>query len=98
VSGENEQRFNLHFNTITSVKPDETEGAIQEVYSNNKTLHIVLKGQMKGDILVYNIEGKLAAACTSTTGKINISLSNTGIYIVKVITSEKTVTRKVWIN
>ncbi len=95
TAGENEQRFVLHFSAL-SVK--ENESTVGNIYSNNQTVYINLKDQVKGDIFIYDISGKLITSKVSVQGMSEIGLSETGNYIVKVITRDNTLVKKVFIK
>ena len=95
---ENEQRFILHFNTLSPTRIGETENPFPSVFSSNQSIHINLENQRKGNILVYNISGQLVAGRYSAVGMNSISMPCSGIYIVKVITPDKTMVKKVWVH
>lgn len=94
---ENEQRFILHFNTLSPVKIDETATSLAGVYSYNQEVYINLKEQVTGDILIYNISGQQVAARYSARGMNSIRLPGAGIFIVKVISPGSTMVKKVWV-
>ncbi|MFZ4706341.1 MAG: T9SS type A sorting domain-containing protein [Bacteroidales bacterium] len=93
--GENEQRFVLHFGSLSI---SETENSFANIFSYQKTAYINLKGQVKGDIYIYNISGHLVASVLSAHGSNRVDLDNTGNYIVKVIMDNATVVRKVFVK
>jgi hypothetical protein len=97
-SVENEQRFILHFNTLTPAKTVERENAFAAVYSFNQIVYINLPEKGKGDIFIYTMAGQLLMCKYSAMGSNEIRLPNTGIYVVKVITAEKAFTKKVWVQ
>ena len=81
---------------MTSVGEAKKESAI--VYSYQRTVHINLKAQQKGDIFIYNITGQLIKTISSASGTNEILLPVTGNYIVKVVGKNGTTVRKVWIQ
>ena len=93
--GENEQRFMLHFGPLSI---NETENSLAGIFSYSNTVSVNLKNNVTGDIHIYNIAGQLVATKLSATGSNEIKLMNTGNYIVKVISKESTVVKKVWIQ
>ena len=93
--GETEQRFVLHFGPLSV---DETESSLANIYSYLKTINVNLKDQLVGDVFVYTITGQLVATKTSVSGSTGITIPNTGNYIVKVITRDSTLVRKVFIQ
>ena len=95
TAGENEQRFVLHFSPLAV---NETESVCATVYSNNQTVYVNMKDQVKGDISVYDISGKLVSSKSGVQGMNEINISTTGNYIVKVITRDNTLVRKVFIK
>lgn len=97
TTGEDEQRFILHFNIVTTTNTDEPVTAPANIYSYNRTIHVNLQHQVKGDIFIYSIDGQLIDSKYSASGTPAISLSTPGIYIVKVITEGNTMVKKVWI-
>jgi hypothetical protein len=93
--GENELRFILHFGSITAV--NETPKAISAVYSYHKTVVVNMTNQVKGDIYIYNLAGQLVVTRLSAQGKTEIDLPVSGNYIVKAISKDNTIVRKVFI-
>jgi len=95
ATGENEQRFKLHFSTLGI---GETGNTTANIYSHQQTVFINLNEKVKGDIFIYNIAGQLITSKPSAAGMNEIKLSNTGNYIVKVISKESSVVKKVYIQ
>ena len=93
--GENEVRFMLHFGTTNLPDPAK---AINNIYSYQQTAFIDLKDQEKGTIFVYNAAGQLVRSQVASKGMNEVKLSNTGIYVVKVITAKSTIVKKIWIE
>jgi hypothetical protein len=93
--GENEQRFNLHF---SSLGIPETESQVAAVYSYHKTVYINMKDQQKGDIFIYNTSGQLVTFKAGATGMNEIGLTNTGIYMVKIVSDKTTFVKKVYVQ
>ncbi len=97
-TGEDEQRFILHFNMLSPAKMDETENSFASVFSSGQNILINLRSRLRGDILIYNLSGQLVAGRYSAIGMNSISIPRSGIYIVKVIAPKKTLVKKVWIH
>jgi hypothetical protein len=95
VAGENEQRFFLHFGTTGIGDNKATNVAI---YSYQKTVYVNLLDNVEGDIFIYNIAGQLISTRPSAVGSNEIKLSNTGNYVVRVVTRDRTVVGKVFIQ
>jgi hypothetical protein len=95
-AGENELRFNLHFNTLLGIADKKDVSAT--VYSNQKTAYINLNNQVKGDIFIYNMAGQLVAAKLSAKGMNEIKLNALGNYIVKVVTDKTAQVKKIFIQ
>ncbi len=94
-SGEDEMRFMLYFGTISV---PETGTEVTNIYSLDKAVYIDLSKQGKGDVFIYNLAGQLVENKPSASGLVNISLNTTGIYVVKVVTGNTTLTKKVWVR
>lgn len=95
TTGENEQRFKLHF---SSVGVDEKETTTANIYSYQQTVYVNLSENTKGDIYVYNLAGQLITAQESASGNVRIGLNSIGVYMVKVVTEKETLTHKVVIR
>jgi C1A family cysteine protease len=95
---ESEQRFILHFNTLSPTKIDESKNPFTTVISSDHNIHINLENQRKADIFIYNTSGQLIAGRYSAAGMNSISMPCSGIYVVKVIAPEKTIVKKVWVH
>jgi C1A family cysteine protease len=96
VSGENEQRFKLLFNTLVSAETYETESSPAAVYCYHQTVHINFKNEVEGDISIYTLEGQRVATKLRAEGMNSINLPGRGIYIVKVVTEKGAIVRRVW--
>ena len=95
VAGTFDQRFKLLFSMLGV---NESKKADPAIYSYQHTVHINMKDQLKGDIYIYNIAGQQVASRLSAQGMNEIKLPYTGNYIVKVISKNSTVVRKVFIQ
>lgn len=95
TAGEVEQRFILHFGTLSVKK---TENTVAGVYANHGVVYINMKDNAEGDIYIYNVTGQLVSTVNATQGINKINIANTGNYIVKVITKKSTMVKKVFIQ
>jgi len=95
VKGEKEQRFKLHFGPLNL---KDSPGFTSEIYSYQKTVYFNLPENQTADIFVYNLAGQPIASRLSVTGLNEIQLRQTGIYLVKVLTAEGILVRKVYIQ
>lgn len=93
--GESEQRFILHFGTLSV---DETENSAAVIYSGKGNVFIELKDNIKADIYIYALSGQLVSKTPSAKGKNIIRLANTGNYIVKVVSNQSAIVKKVFIQ
>jgi hypothetical protein len=93
--GENDLRFVLHFGPLP-VK--EKDIPVSNIYSYQKTVYVDIKEQMKGEILIYSMNGQLVATALAARGINKIILTTTGVYIVRLVTDNTLVVKKVWIE
>jgi hypothetical protein len=91
-AGENEQRFVLHFDQ----QPLNSNDLV--IYSNRSTVYVNLANALNGDIYIYNVAGQLVTSANGVKGLNTFELINTGNYIVKVVSPETTLVKKVWIQ
>lgn len=94
--GDNEQRFVLHFNPNVSV--DESGNSPAIIYSGHGSVNVDLKNNVNGDINIYTISGQHIASVPAAKGSNKISLANPGNYIVKVISSQSTMVKKIYVH
>jgi hypothetical protein len=78
------------------IKP--VESSLAAAYSFNKTVYVNMKDNSKGNIYIYNAEGKLIRSVPALQGLNSIDLDATGIYIVKVLTANVNMVKKVWVK
>ena len=95
VKGENEMRFKLHF-SMTAVPDNKSVAA--NIYSYRKTAYINLKSGVEGNIFIYNVAGQLIETRLSARDMNEISLRNTGNYIVKIVSDRSTEVKKIFIQ
>jgi len=95
TAGENEKRFLLHFGPL---EVNEAENQLAAIYSDHRAVYIEMKDNVKGDVYIYSIAGQLVASAPLSQGLNKLNLSNTGNYIVKVVTNQNAIVKKVWIQ
>jgi hypothetical protein len=94
TSGEDENRFKLHFSPLSV---DETNSNTAEIYSNAKTVYVNFYENTRGDIFIYNPDGKLITSKSEVSGTNEFQLYAPGVYIVKTLTNKGIIVRKVMI-
>lgn len=95
VAGTNELRFRLHFGPLS--KP-ETDTPTAHIYSYYKTVYVNFSEGQNCDIYIYTLAGQQLASRLSTAGINEFHIEQTGIYLVKVLTMEGVLVRKVYIQ
>jgi len=95
TSGENEERFILHFGTLAV---NENEFEADNIYAANSKVVVDLPYQTNANIFIYNISGQLIASAPAVQGMNRFSLMNSGNYIVKLITDKSLQVKKVWVK
>ena len=84
TAGESDKRFLLHLGV--SAVPENTKSETT-VYSNLNTVYIQMKGQMQGNITIYNIAGQQVASRQAAPGLNEIKIQQAGNYICLLYTS-----------
>jgi PKD repeat protein len=95
IPGGIENRFLLHFGPLSVAEANSPQ---VNIYGYSRTVYVDLKNKAKGDIFIYNISGQLVAAKKEAYGMNTFSLDNTGNYIVKIISPETILVKKLWIQ
>ena len=68
------------------------------IYSSQKDVYVSVPANTKGDIVVYNLMGQKVTH-TMITGVLNkIALNKSAYYLVKVMSNENVVTKKVFVK
>ncbi len=94
-AGENEHRFILHFGALGINDP---LFASENIYTYIKTVYINLSELSSGSAFIYNLSGQLVTSASVSNGMNRIVLPASGIYVIKVITTARTIVKKVWIE
>jgi hypothetical protein len=95
TAGQNDQRFILHF---TPLAVPENAKNVSCIYSYGLDVYVVVKEGTQGNIVIYNVMGQEVAttAIYSTINK--ITLDKSAYYVVKVLSDENVITKKVFIK
>ncbi len=90
-----EGRFIIHF---TPLAVDENLADLVNIYSYNKDVYVKVPENTKGDIVVFNTMGQEVVRTTITDALNIISLEKGAYYVVKVMSNESVVTKKVFVK
>jgi len=95
-SGQVDTRFILHFSPLGDSGP---KAEFANIYSVEKTVYVNMSANERGNIYIYNMTGQLIASSVvqPDLNRVNLSVS-TGTYIVKVITNNHSIVKKVFLN
>ena len=90
-----EDRFIVHFLPL-SVGNNMEE--LINIYSHQQDVFVIVPESTQGEIFIYNMMGQVVAN-TQINGTLNeVTLKESGYYIVKVVSAENTITQKVFIK
>ena len=95
-------RFFLHFSPKALSLENNLLSGLQIYTSDSKS--IIINGKLEGfsEVSMYDIQGRKVMSdtinTTSTTNEINVPSLKTGVYLVKVINSNQSTTKKVFIK
>jgi hypothetical protein len=95
ATGENDKRFKLHFAPLGT---DDVTKTMASIYSYNKTAYINLYDLKHCDIYIYTIAGQLVASRESASGMVSVNMNTGGVYIVKVVSDNEIMTKRIFIN
>ncbi len=90
-----DNRFILHF---TPLAVGENPADLINIYSSQKDVYVSVPANTKGDIVVYNLMGQEVARTTINNVLNKITLNKSAYYLVKVLSNESVVTKKVFVN
>jgi hypothetical protein len=94
-SGDVEARFILHFGPLAL---PELIHADLNIFSSGKDVYVYVPENTKGDIVIYNALGQIVKTAAINSPVNTIRLENTATYIVRVLSDEMVVTKKVYIE
>ena len=90
--GQNDSRFVLHFYPLGKNDP---KAELAEIYSYDATLKVNMKEN--GNLYIYTMTGQLIMTATVNSGMNTLNLNAaTGNYIVKIVTSNNSMVKKVF--
>jgi hypothetical protein len=90
-----DNRFIVHFVPLAvGENPDD----LINIYSNQKDVYVSVPANTKGDIVVYNLMGQEVARTLITDVLNKITLEKSAYYVVKVMSNESVVTKKVFVK
>lgn len=90
-----EGRFIIHF---TPLSVPENLAELVNIYSYNKDVYVTVPENTKGNIVIFNMMGQEVASTTITDVLNIIPLEKGAYYVVKVLSSESVVTKKVFVK
>jgi hypothetical protein len=91
--GDEINRFNVRFYSPVGIGEPDLANFL--VYSDKGNLVINNAGNYKGNVHIYNAAGQLISTHSLHTGIQNVAALPIGIYVVKVVTGQSTISRKV---
>jgi hypothetical protein len=94
-SGTFDNRFVLHFKPLATSFP---LAEIVKIYTYDSKVYISGMGNRIGNIEIYNIIGQLIKSVPAQTAVNGIEISETGNYIVRVVSDSNIMTRKICIR
>lgn len=91
------ERFVVHFTEVQGID-DPSNGEVKGIYAANHNIYVDFTS-VKGEISIYNILGKEISHSVASNGLNVIPVSQgNSVYIVKVISNNVAVTKKVFVN
>jgi hypothetical protein len=91
------ERFAVHFAEFAGIG-DDTESDVNSIYAADNKIYVDFSGNT-GDIAIYNILGQEISRTSASKGMNKISVTDgNAVYIVKVISDNTTVTKKVFVK
>jgi hypothetical protein len=91
-TGEDADRFVLHF---TPMSVENTTEEFIHVYAYGKMVYLNLKADQKAEVRIFNLLGQEVKSMAVSSETSSISLEQSGIYLVKVSTADRSTTVKV---
>jgi len=96
TEGDDEARFIVHFTPIVAAGENAEE--IFNIYSFGDEVYVSVPENTKGNIVIYNIIGQEVINAPINNVLNKITLEKSAYYIVKVLSDESMVTKKVFIK
>lgn len=94
-AGDVEARFVLHFGPLAV---PELANVGYNIFSSGKDVYVYVPENTKGDIVIYNALGQVVKTAAINSPVNTIRLENTSAYIVRVLSDDNVVTKKVFIE
>ena len=101
LAGDIAHRFNLHFKREANTTGIDELATNIDAYSFNNSIYISSNDIIDGKVFVYNVLGQEIVKTQiegKSTYRINANALSKGYYLVKVISSNKSITKKVYID
>jgi hypothetical protein len=95
TAGDQENRFIVHF---TPMAVPETFEEMVNIFSFNTDVYVTVPVNTKGNIFIYNMMGQEVASKRIDNVQNIITLEKSSYYVVKVLSDESIVTKKVFIK
>jgi hypothetical protein len=95
TAGNQQNRFIVHF---TPLAVPETFEEMVNIFSFNSDVYITVPVNTRGDIVIYNMMGQEVANTPINSAINKITLEESAYYVVKVLSDESMVTKKVFIK
>ena len=74
-------------------------GAIfSKIYAYHKTVYVDLPSQTSGTVLIYNVTGQLVKTSKASKGLNKIDVPDTGVYLVRLLSGDNSLVKKVFIQ
>lgn len=91
------ERFVIHFTEVQGIG-DPSNGEVNGIYAVDHNIYVNFNG-LKGQITIYNILGKEVSSSSASNGLNILSVpQGNAVYIVKVISDNVAVTKKVFVK
>jgi hypothetical protein len=90
-----DNRFIIHF---TPLAIGENDADLINIYSSNMDVYVAVPSNTTGDIVVYNLIGQEVARTVISDVLNKVTLQKSAYYVVKVMSDESVVTKKVFVK
>lgn len=92
---DDEERFILHIGALGIEDPASSE---VNIYSYGNDIYINLEENTSGQVDIYNLSGQLISSLPVNAANNKVSIATSGYYMVRYISANETITRKVFIQ
>ncbi len=90
--GDDENRFMLSFASVTAVDPLQKTGL--KVVAEKGFIRVTHNAPASGTVYLYSVSGQLLATKKLNVGETSLHTATTGVFMVKVVTTQATFTQK----